>query len=434
MSNLPSGWAMVELQAVADTQLGKTLSRSAREGQCSHPYLRNKNVRWHGFDLDDLREMSFTSGEKVKYELQTGDLLVCEGGEFGRCAVWQDHRKLVFFQNALHRVRTRDGVVPSWIEFILRLYSETGRLREHASGVTISHLTQTKLRQLRLPLAPTVEQERIVERIDKAFARLDAVETRLKSLLEKLDCLRSAILADAFHAGRDLPPRWKLTTIGAVCLQVNKNDPRKFPDSEFVYIDIGGVGMATGKIEKTRTLLGMEAPSRARQVVKAGDTLLSTVRTYQKKTAVVPSDLDRAIASTGFSVLRPSDVVHPHFLFYQVFSDGLVKSLNEKQTGTSYPAVRDKDVRAMPFRLPPLAQQEAIAYEIEDQFTRLDLTKDLVRSLVGRVALLRQSVLAEAFAGRLVPQDPDDEPASVLLERIAASRPAKPKRRRKVRS
>lgn len=435
MNDLPHGWEWSTLgevcdinprfkkAAFADEQLLTFLPMSAVETETGYADVRESRT------MGELRNKSYRG-------FREGDVLfakITPSMENGKAAVAQSlHEGWGMGSTEFHVLRPHQGVEPWYIAFYVLQKSFRAEAQMHMTGTAGQLRVPAEfLKAARIPVPPTGEQSRTVERIETIFVRLDAVETRLNSLLEKLNHLRSAILADVFHAGRDLPPSWKLTTLGAVCLQVNKTDPRKFPDSDFTYVDIGGVGMATGEIKKTRTLLGMEAPSRARQVVKAGDTLLSTVRTYQKKTAVVPPDLDRAIASTGFSVLRPSDVVHSNFLFYQVFSDGFVKSLSEKQTGTSYPAVRDKDVRSMPFRLAPLAQQEVIVDEIEDQFTKLDLTKDLVRSLVGRVALLRQSVLAEAFAGRLVPQDPDDEPASVLLERIAATQPAKPKRRTK---
>lgn len=424
MNDLPPGWTTARLGDVAEVILGQSPpGRSYNTIGEGLPFFQGKA------EFGKLHPTVRKWTTEPKKLATKGDILLSVRAPVGptniasvTCAIGR----------GLHAIRPADGMNRDFVLWALR--NSVDRLMRSSTGSTFAAVTGDQVRTHGIQIAPALEQKRIVERIREVFARLDGTESMLRSLLDKLNLLRSAILANAFHTNHDLPVGWILTTVEDVCLPVYKTDPRKSPDVEFEYIDIGSVGMGSGKIVATRTFLGMDAPSRARQVVKAGDTVLSTVRTYQKKTALVPGVLDQAIASTGFSVLRPSDGVHPYFLFFQVFGDEFVRSLNKKQTGTSYPAVREKDVKSMPFRLAPLSEQEAIAADTKDNFNRIDTTTALVENLVNRVALLRRSVLTEAFAGRLVPQDPDDEPASVLLERITASRPAKPKRRGKAHS
>lgn len=202
-----------------------------------------------------------------------------------------------------------------------------------------------------------------------------------------------------------LPLGWAWSTIGDVCLPVEKTDPRTTPDSEFEYIDIGGVGSGTRQITETRSLVGRSAPSRARQVVRTNDIVLATVRTYQKKTAIVPSILDKAIASTGFSILRPVSDIDPLFLLFQVTTDEFVTLLSARQTGTSYPAVRDKDVKAMPLRVAPRFEQRRIVRRVEDILSRLDRVEVTLKSLKTKLNLLRSSILVDAFhAARTLPK------------------------------
>ncbi len=203
-----------------------------------------------------------------------------------------------------------------------------------------------------------------------------------------------------------LPEGWARTTVGGICLPVEKADPRWSPDLEFEYIDIGGVDRRTGRIIRTKSIRGAEAPSRARQLVRTGDTVLSTVRVYLAKIAIVPARLDNAIASTGFSVLRPAVGIHPMFLMFQTLSDEFLALLDSKQTGTSYPAVRDRDVRKMPLRIAPSYEQERIVQRIEDIFTRLNAVEMTLKCLINRLRLLRSAVLADAFcADRDLPPD-----------------------------
>jgi type I restriction enzyme S subunit len=203
-------------------------------------------------------------------------------------------------------------------------------------------------------------------------------------------------------------------------------NPKDDPEKEITYLDIGGIDNEALKITETKTFIGVEAPSRARQLVKDGDVLFSTVRTYLKKIAQVPEHFDGAIASTGFTVLRGSDVLDPKYLFYYVTQDAFIKPLSKIQRGTSYPAVRDSDVLAQLIQLAPLPEQRRIVARIEELFSRLDAGVAALRHAKAQLQRYRQSVLAAAVTGQLTQawreQHPDSEPAEELLQRILKQR------------
>ena len=223
----------------------------------------------------------------------------------------------------------------------------------------------------------------------------------------------------------ELPRGWVETTIGEVSLRVAKHRPDECPNGEFSYIDISSIDNGRHAIVEAKRIAGRDAPSRARQLVAAGDTVLSTVRTYLKNTAPVPPELDGATASTGFSVLRPAPGIEPGFLLHRVLEGEFVHELSTRQTGTSYPAVRDVDVRAMPIEMPPTAEQRRIVQAIEEQFSRLYAGVESLQRARRNLARLRASVLQAAVEGRLVPQDPEDEPAAALLAQFLDDRRAK---------
>ena len=141
--------------------------------------------------------------------------------------------------------------------------------------------------------------------------------------------------------------------------------------------------------------------------------------------ALVAERFDGQIASTGFSVLRANPETTGKFLFYYTQTDEFLNPLNELQRGTSYPAVRDKDIRDQPIPLPPLREQERIVERIESLFSRLDAGVAALKRAQAALKRYRASVLKAACEGRLVPQDPGDEPASELLERIRSEKGAK---------
>ena len=232
---------------------------------------------------------------------------------------------------------------------------------------------------------------------------------------------------------QEMPKGWEQTTLEYICLPVNKVTPRETPDKPFTYLDITSIDNSTHRIVSPKVYLGIDAPSRARQEVRHGNTLFSTVRTYLKNIAMVPPEFDGEVASTGFCVLNPANGVDYRFIFYFVLNDEFVSKLNPLQRGTSYPAVRDGDVFSQKVLLPPLAEQRRTVAAIETQFTRLDASVSALRRAQANLKRYRASVLKAACEGRLVPTEAElarsegreYEPAAVLLERILADRRAR---------
>jgi len=150
---------------IADTSLGKMLDAKRAVGEPT-PYLANINVRWGQFELDALKEVRLSSAERIRLALEPGDVLACEGGEPGRCAVWQLEGSPIAYQKALHRIRVRNRgiVLPGYLALMLRETIQSGRADTLFTGTTIKHLPQEKLRRIRLPIPNMDVQTRVVAR------------------------------------------------------------------------------------------------------------------------------------------------------------------------------------------------------------------------------------------------------------------------------
>ena len=198
-----------------------------------------------------------------------------------------------------------------------------------------------------------------------------------------------------------LPRGWVACSIGQVTLPVSKVDPKESPDEEIDYIDISSIDNAKQIIGDVRRLRLKEAPSRARQIVRSGDVLFATVRPYLRNIASVPKQLDRQIASTGFSVLRPATGISPAFLYYKAISQEFVNALSGMQYGVSYPAVKDEQVRDQPLWLPPFKEQRRIVAKIDELFSELDKGIESLKTTRAQIKVYRQAVLKHAFEGKL---------------------------------
>jgi type I restriction enzyme, S subunit len=163
---LPASWHWVRLSQVADARLGKMLDKTKNRG-ADCPYLRNTNVQWHRFQLDDVKTLRLEPQELDEFRLQAGDLLVCEGGEPGRCAIWNIEGREMYFQKALHRVRPLGGILAEYLELHLRQDADAGRLERYFTGATIKHFAGQELARYVIALPPVAEQHRIVARVEE---------------------------------------------------------------------------------------------------------------------------------------------------------------------------------------------------------------------------------------------------------------------------
>ena len=131
------------------------LDAAKQNGTCRFPYLANTNVQWGRFELDDLREMDFDEDDRRKFALEVGDLLVCEGGEVGRSAIWRGQMNDVYFQKALHRVRLDPRkAVPEYVQRYMWFMAKHGGFNDFTTSATIAHLTGVSLKKLPVPLPP----------------------------------------------------------------------------------------------------------------------------------------------------------------------------------------------------------------------------------------------------------------------------------------
>ena len=277
------------------------------------------------------------------------------------------------------------------------------------------------------PIAPINEQNRIVKKIEELFSDLDKVTEDLKKSQVQLKIYRQSVLKAAFEG--KLTEEWrqtrkeasniKHTTLNNICIKAEKIKNDENSERQIKYLDIGSIDNKVFKIVSHKTYKIKKAPSRAKQIVKEGDTLFSTVRTYLKNIAYVHLEYDNEICSTGFCVIRPKkDVLSSKYIFYYVISDDFVNRVSPLQTGTSYPAVRDNDILKQTIPLVTIDEQEQIVQEMESRLSVCDKLEETVQQSLKKIEYLRQSILKKAFEGKLVPQDPNGEPAEKLLERI----------------
>ena len=204
-----AGWPAFPLGQIAEVKLGKMLDKRKPQTGRKFPYLRNINVRWGTVDTDDVFEMHFEDAQVERFSLRAGDVLVCEGGEPGRAAVWNGHIPEMKFQKAIHRVRFKVPFEARLLVYLLESLAKSGGLERRFTGSTIKHFTREAFLQLPIPVPPLPEQRRIVAEIEKQFTRLEAGVAALQRVQASLNRYRAAVLKAACE-GRLVPTEAEL--------------------------------------------------------------------------------------------------------------------------------------------------------------------------------------------------------------------------------
>ena len=189
-------WPIHNFSDIASSRLGKMLDAKQQTGKYSYPYLANFNVQWFSFNVDNLNQMDFNEAEQKEFELRDGDLLVCEGGEIGRCAVWHNEIQPCFFQKPLHRVRcNRQLVHPDYLAWWFKYNCNHGGFAEIAGAkATIAHLPGIKLKQLQVALPPLSLQNEFAAFVE----RVDQQKQTVQQSLEKLELMKKALMQEYF--------------------------------------------------------------------------------------------------------------------------------------------------------------------------------------------------------------------------------------------
>ena len=198
---VPEGWEMPPMYARFSIELGKMLDAKRITGKYLVRYLRNTDVQWGKINSEDLPEMDIHPSELGRYAVKNGDLLVCEGGEIGRCAIWQSdiHGQTIGFQKALHRVRAfypgKENI--RYLYYVMTAAGHLGAFQLTAKTNTISHLTGEMFRVYRLPQPPKDEQDAIVEILDITCSKADNIIQKEQDAIALFNELKIIIIANA---------------------------------------------------------------------------------------------------------------------------------------------------------------------------------------------------------------------------------------------
>ncbi|WP_428057069.1 restriction endonuclease subunit S [Candidatus Avelusimicrobium fimicolum] len=419
MYNIKRHWNIIFLHLLAHIIKGVTYTKAdigtVRNG-CI-PIVRANNIQGDKLDYKDLVWVVESRIAPDQF-LRQGDVVVATSSGskhlVGKTASFDGKQKISC--GAFCAILRPNNLVDNlFFKYFFQTQEYRNLISSYAKGSNINNLKNGDLAKIQIPVPPMAEQKRIVRKIEELFGLIDRDIQRLTDTLEQLSQFRQSVLHQAFSGKLYKTTNWTKKTLQDLCLSVAKRKDSKNEQEHFLYLDIASIDNQTNTIIGATPHTGVTAPSRARQIVKNGDVLFSTVRTYLKNIALITDEkYHNQIASTGFCVIRANKKqLLPKFIYYYTLTDSFLSPLNAKQRGSSYPAVRDSDVLNSTIYLPTLPEQQKIVDEIEKAFRSADKVQKAVQNALEEAKKLKQSILKKAFAGELVPQDPNDKPVDL---------------------
>jgi len=370
---IPVGWEVVRLGDVFEIKQGKALSRKKDSGISPHRFLRTANVLWGRIDLSTIDEMDFTEKEVEKFALEPGDLLVCEGGEIGRTAIWQLESGIYCYQNHLHRLRPiQQNVEPLfymyWMQaalLILNLYQGV------ANVTTIANLSRSRLSQFVLPKPPFPEQRRIAH-VLSTIQRAIAVQEGLIAAAREV---KRSLMQRLFTYGPgpdpaptketeigDIPEHWEVTQLGKV---VEK--PQYGYTASASEEPIGPNFLRITDIQDNRVQWGSvpycEIDNRRLEKyrLKQGDILIARIGATTGKTYLITECPDSVFASYLIRVRAKPESVTSEYLHYFTNTEIYWTQINASKGGRLKQGVNIPVLTSLVVPLPPLSEQRAIA-------------------------------------------------------------------------
>lgn len=298
--------------------------------------------------------------------------------------------------------------------FYLTKYYEK-YFKSKVNGTTIPHMSYDFISDCPLLEPPLRTQQRIADYLDEKCGEIDATISKQKESIEKLKAYKQSLISETVTKGLDksaplkpsgidylgdIPSHWEIKKLKFVA-NFNQNTLPEDTDGQFElkYIDIGNVSSVDG-IKEIQYFNFSNAPSRARRIVKYGDIIVSTVRTYLRAITSIKEDYDNCICSTGFAVITPKDNVQQDFVVYAIENESFIAQIIANSQGISYPAINVSQLENLKLAFPSVKEQKEIIDFLKTKLLEIDLTINKKQNIIQKLDAYKKSLIFECVTGK----------------------------------
>ena len=395
---IPDQWEVSTVGHEFEVKLGKMLDAERNVG-VPKPYLGNKAVQWDRIDISALPTVPLSRADIEKYRLQEGDLLVCEGGEVGRCAIWDAPIDECYYQKALHRLRPLRGFNSRVMAALLRHWSDAGLLANYVTQTSIAHLPREKFMEVPMPVPPAAEQRAIAG----ALSDMDSLLAGLDRLIAKKRDLKQAAMQQLLTGQTRLPGfqgEWEEKQLGDVCAFRTGPFGSALHKSDYISDGVPLVNpmhIVEGTIIPTRdmTVTVYAAHRLSEFLLREGDVIIGR-RGDMGRCAVVRPSQHGWLCGTGSLIVRVVRDAVPEFIQRILSSRQVITAIENSSVGTTMTNLNQGVLRQLSLRLPEPSEQAAIASVLSDmdaELTALEARRDKTR-------VLKQAMMQELLTGK----------------------------------
>jgi type I restriction enzyme, S subunit len=381
-------------------------------------FIKVENIRNGNINIRSITD--FISAEahsfQSKSQLSDGNILFSIAGTIGEtCIVKKEHLPANTNQALAIIKGTSKYIIPGLLRYQLDAF--VAKVRAKARGGAMNNVSLDDLKRLFVNIPPPNEQFQLLAKMEELFSSLDKGIESLKIAQQQLKVYRQAVLKWAFEGN------WKVSEFGAVAeIKRGKSkhrprDAKELLGGPYPFLQTGEVRAANGGTIKTYSEIGL-----AQSKLWPKGTLCLTIAANIAETAFL-----------GFDACFPDSVVgiktdenNLSIRFANYYIQKLKQEIDSKASATAQKNINVEFLERLPIPIPPMKEQHTVVSEIESRLSVCDKIEESIEQSLKQAESLRQSILKKAFEGKLVPQDPNDEPASVLLDRIRAERENKP--------
>ena len=362
-----------------------------------YPFFRTSDVGRIRFGvIDDSTDKLNETGIKKLHLYKKGTLLFPKSG----ASTFLNHRVLMatdgYVSSHLATLKAKDNILDD--RFLL-YFSSTIDSRNLMQDQNYPSLRLSDIKEIDILQPPLSEQQRIVAILDEAFAAIGTAKENAERNLQNAPELFESYLQSVFANTGD---GWEEKRLGEVIQKTETIDPTKNPNKEFIYLDVSSVNKENLTIENTSLIIGKDAPSRARKLIRTDDVIFATVRPTLRRIAIIPEEFNKQVCSTGYFVLRTKEPLNNKLVFYFLQTDGFNEKMEKLQKGASYPAVTDGEVMSQIIPYPKsLTGQKSIVTKLDALSAETKKLEAIYLQKLADLDELKKSVLEKAFSGDL---------------------------------
>lgn len=433
---LQKGWKWFPVKEIAlNIQYGYT--ESSTSDNVGPKFLRITDIQNNQVHWDNVPYCSISDDAKQKYLLQDGDLVFARtGATVGKSFLIKGSIPNAVYASYLIRLRFPKEISDKFVWYYFQSPYYWNQIIDKQVGIGQPNVNGTTLGRMKIALCSLSEQHRIVAKIEELFSSLDKGIDNLKTVQQQLKVYRQAVLKWAFEGkltnknvvDGELPEGWKWVRSGDLFSFVTSGSrgwAKYYSKEGSVFIRITNLDFDTLELDLDESKIQYVDPPKNSEGIRTKvneDDFLFSITGYLGMFAIAPN-LENAFVNQHIALCRPKEGFNKRFVGYWIISrTGGHRYLNKMTKGATKAGLGLDDIKNFPVPLPSLGEQHAIIAEIESRLSVCDRIEKTINESLKQAEALRQSILKKAFEGKLVPQDPNDEPASLLLTRIKAER------------